>query len=416
MPLDPTQGRDLTTRLAALYSATELALLQALAELIVEGIDDDAWASRQSEQVLRMRQVAERLVAHLNEAAIPLIEAAIVEAARRGVDAADEDLDALTDEEAAAAGVTPAAAAAAGVAAVAAGAAATSGGDAPRRTTPTPPVAPRTRTAIHDAWTTLARINQQLPSVAGVLYQQVATEIQRRDHTAVPRTTPHTGGILGAPRATGTRLDAAQQALDTLTARGITGFRDRAGRNWNLVSYLEMASRTIVNNEMRDAHTARMIERGQTLVVVSSHANPAPQCQPYEGQVLSLDGETGQVRRESARTGSTVRVRIKATLAEARSRGLFHPHCGHALSAYIPGASKTYTTKPDPEGYAETQHQRYLERQVRDAKRRAAVAVTEQARRAQNARIRAYQKRLREHTQQTGLARRPRREQIHRAI
>ena len=122
------------------------------------------------------------------------------------------------------------------------------------------------------------------------------------------------------------------------------------------------------------------------------------------------------MERESATTGRTVRVKVKATLAEAKSRGLFHPNCGHAISRYVPGASRTYTTKPDPEGYANTQKQRYLERQVRDAKKLQAVAVTDEAKKRQAARIRAYQAKLREHTNETGLARRLRREQINRAI
>lgn len=405
MALDPTQGRGLTDQLAALYTAAELALLRALADMLIEGIDDDNWATRQTEQTLRMRRVAERLVAHLNAAAPSIIEDAIQHASQRGAQAADDDLDdaGVTQDDAPRdTGASPG---------VAGAAAAVAGAAAPRRDR----LHPRTRTAITDAWTTLARVNQTLPGVAGQMYQQAVAEIQVRDR-AIPRTTPHTGGVMGAPRATGTRLDAAQQALDILTARGVTGFRDSRGRNWNLTSYIEMASRSIVNQELINSHTARMLERGQTLIVVSSHSNSAPQCQPFEGQVLSLDGETGTVERESATTGRTVQVKIKATLADARSKGFQHPSCGHAVSAFIPGASRTFTTKPDPEGYAATQKQRYLERQVRDAKYKAAGAVTEDAKRTQAARIRAYQKKLREHTNETGLMRRPRREQITRAI
>lgn len=412
MALDPTEGHGLTNELANLYTAAELTLLAALAALLIEGITDDNWATRQTEQTLRMRRVAEELVAHLNTAAPQLIEDAVRKASLRGARAADQDLDdaGVTHDDAPR--VTSASPGVAGATAAATRATAATGAGA---TAASERLHPRTRTAINDAWTTLARVNQTLPGVAGAMYQQAVAEIQVRDR-AVSRTTPHTGGVMGAPRATGTRLDAAQQALDILTARGVTGFRDSRGRNWNLTSYIEMASRTIVNQELINSHTARMLERGQTLLVVSSHANSAPQCQPFEGQVLSLDGETGTVERESATTGRTVQVRIKATLAEARSKGFQHPNCGHAVSAFIPGASRTFTTKPDPDGYAATQQQRYLERQIRDAKYKAAGAVTEDAKRTQAARIRAYQKKLREHTNETGLMRRPRREQIGRAI
>ena len=36
------------------------------------------------------------------------------------------------------------------------------------------------------------------------------------------------------------RANAAQQALDELTAKGMSGFADRAGRRWDLVTYLEI--------------------------------------------------------------------------------------------------------------------------------------------------------------------------------
>jgi len=417
--LDPSEGHDLTNELTALYTAAELTLLAALAAMLIEGITDDNWATRQTTQTLRMRRVAEELVAHLNTAAPRLIEDAVRKASLRGARAADQDLDdapVTHDDAPRVTGASPGVAAATG----AATRATATTGDAPRPDarathTATEQLHPRIRTAINDAWTTLTRVNQTLPGVAGQMYQQAVAEIQVRDRAA-PRTTLHTGGVMGAPRATGTRLDAAQQALDILTQRGVTGFRDSRGRNWNLTSYIEMASRTIVNQELINSHTARMLERGQTLLVVSSHANSAPQCQPFEGQVLSLDGETGTVERESATTGRAVKVRIKATLAEARSKGFQHPNCGHAVSAFIPGASRTFTTKPDPEGYAATQKQRYLERQIRDAKYKAAGAVTEDAKRTQAARVRAYQAKLREHTNETGLMRRPRREQIGRAI
>ena len=399
MALDPEDARNIPAHLIALYTDAELTLLRLLAEAIADGINTDQWAQVQQSRLAEFRQAAEALARHLQAAMPPLLQDAVQAATELGERAADEDADDTPELP--------------GVVSVAAtGTAAAVAGSAPRRDRPRNP---RTVAATQSAWSTLARTTTQLPNNAAVLYGQVVAQVQVRDH-AVPRTTPHTGGILGAPVATGTRLDAAQQALDILTRRGITGFRDRRGRNWSLTSYVEMLSRTVVNEELREAHIARALEHGHTLMVVSSHSKPAPQCQPYEGQVLSLDGSTGVVEMESATTGRTVKVRIKATMREAISRGFRHQNCSHALSRYVPGASRTFTTKPDPEGYANTQKQRYLERQVRDAKRLQQVAVTDEAKKKQAARIRAYQAKLREHTRETGLARRTRREQINRAI
>ncbi|MBM4686482.1 hypothetical protein GS532_22725 [Rhodococcus hoagii] len=88
--------------------------------------------------------------------------------------------------------------------------------------------------------------------------------------------------------------------------------------------------------------------------------------QPFEGQVLSLSGETGTVIRPSAVGGRGVKVRIKATLEQARAAGFQHPNCGHAVSAFVPGASRTFKTEPNPEGYEATQQQRAMERGIRD--------------------------------------------------
>ncbi len=398
MALDPEDARNIPAHLIALYTDAELALLRLLAEAIADGIDTDQWQQVQASRQAEFRQAAEALARHLQAAMPPLLQAAVQAAADLGKQAADEDADNTPEPPEA-------------VSVAATGTAATVAGSAPRRDRPRNP---RTVAATQSAWSTLARTTQLLPANADRLYGQVLAQIQVRSPD-VPRLTPHTGGILGAPRATGTRLDAAQQALDILTKRGITGFRDRGGRNWSLTSYVEMLSRTVVNEELRESHIARALEHGHTLMVVSSHSKPAPQCQPYEGQVLSLDGSTGTVELESATTGRPVRVTIKATMREAISNGFRHPNCGHALSRFVPGASRTFTTKPDPEGYAATQQQRAMERAIRDTRTRQAVAITPQAKRDAAARLRAQQAAIRQHVDEHGLTRRPRREQINRA-
>ena len=310
MALDPEGARNIPAHLIALYTDAELALLRLLAEAIADGIDTDQWQQVQASRQAEFRQAAEALARHLQAAMPPLLQDAVQAAADLGEQAADEDADNTPEPPEA-------------VSVAATGTAATVAGSAPRRDRPRNP---RTVAATQSAWSTLARTTQLLPANADRLYGQVLAQIQVRSPD-VPRLTPHTGGILGAPRATGTRLDAAQQALDILTKRGITGFRDRGGRNWSLTSYVEMLSRTVVNEELREAHIARALEHGHTLMVVSSHSKPAPQCQPYEGQVLSLDGSTGTVELESATTGRPVRVTIKATMREAISNGFRHPNC-----------------------------------------------------------------------------------------
>ncbi|QIP39758.1 hypothetical protein G9444_2514 [Rhodococcus erythropolis] len=278
MALDPSEAAGLPDELINLYTEAELALMSMLAEAIVAGIDTPEWEARQPAEMLRFRQQAQLLALQLQSQMPALVEGAVAGAAERGREAADEDLKGLPK--------------------------------APPVPLATPARDRKTRAAIYAGQQVLSQVTARIPGAAGELHSQVTTQIIARS-----------SGV-----RSGTRLDAAQQALDILTERGVRGFRDGAGRNWSLASYIEMKSRTIVNQELIDGHTDRMLERGQNLIVVSSHSNPAPQCQPYEGQVLSLDGEAGTVIRPNATGGRAVKVKIKATLREARSKGFQHPN------------------------------------------------------------------------------------------
>lgn len=364
MALDPSEAAGLPDELINLYTEAELALMAMLAQAIVAGIDTPEWEARQPAEMLRFKRQAQAIALQVQSQMPALVEGAVAGAAERGREAADEDLKALP------------------------------------KAPPVPPVTPardrKTRAAIFAGQQVLSQVTARIPGAAGELHSQVTTQIIARS-----------SGV-----RSGTRLDAAQQALDILTKRGVTGFRDAAGRNWSLASYIEMKSRTIVNQELIDGHTDRMLERGQTLIVVSSHSNPAPQCQPFEGQVLSLDGEAGTVVRPNATGGRAVKVKIKATLREARSKGFQHPRCAHAISAFIPGGSRTFETKPDPAGYAASQKQRAMERAVRDTKRQQAVAVTPQRKRELAERLKAQRAAIAAHTAQHDLKRRPNRERL----
>lgn len=363
MALDPSEAAGLPDELINLYSEAELALMAKLAEAIVAGIDTPEWEARQPAEMLRFRQQAQLLALQLQSQMPALVEGAVAGAAERGREAADEDLKGLP------------------------------------KPPPVPPVTPdrdrKTRAAIYAGQQVLSKVTARIPGAAGELHSQVTTQIIAR----------HSG-------QTGTRLDAAQQALDILTKRGVTGFRDAAGRNWSLASYIEMKSRTIVNQELRQGHTDRLLERGHNLVVVSSHSNPAPVCQPFEGQILSLDGETGTVIRPNATGGNAVKVKIKATMREATSAGFGHPNCSHAVTGYVPGASRTFETKPDPEGYAASQKQRAMERAIRDTSKQQAVAVTPARKRELAARLKAQRAAIAAHTAQHDLKRRPNRERL----
>ncbi|WP_405137527.1 phage minor capsid protein [Nocardia sp. NBC_01388] len=200
------------------------------------------------------------------------------------------------------------------------------------------------------------------------------------------------------------RLRVAQGVLDDLSAAGITGFVDKAGRNWNLVSYVEMATRAVALNAAIDAHVGTLAANDQHLVVVSAATACCDLCAPWDGSVLAID--------DSGSSGGEV----AGTLAEARDAGLFHPNCRCVIDRWSEGDPIPEVIAPDPEAYAATQRLRSLERQVRASKRVRAAALDDLATHAANTRIRVLQKRIREHIGATDVRRQRHREQIGRAL
>lgn len=194
-----------------------------------------------------------------------------------------------------------------------------------------------------------------------------------------------------------TPATAQRDAWRKLTERGITGFTDRAGRQWNLSTYVEMATRTGVQQAFNDAHLARMVAAGVEQFTVPSDGHPCPLCKPWQGRVLTLNGPS-------------------PTIEEARTAGLWHPNCRHVLVAYFPGISKFAAPSPwtaaDQARYDATQKLRAMERDVRAQKRVAAAALTELDRRRAERYARLVQARIRQHVTRHGLNRRGRREQL----
>jgi hypothetical protein len=112
---------------------------------------------------------------------------------------------------------------------------------------------------------------------------------------------------------------ASERFRDDLASRGITGFVDKRGRQWNMTTYVQMVARTTPMEAHLQGTCNRLLENGIDLVKVSDHVDPCEKCAPWEGKVLSISGQTQGY----------------PTVAEARSQGLFHPNCRHATSGYL---------------------------------------------------------------------------------
>jgi hypothetical protein len=199
---------------------------------------------------------------------------------------------------------------------------------------------------------------------------------------------------------TQTRRQAAQEALNRFAAKGITGFVDKSGRGWNLHSYTEMAMRTGTAKAAVKGHTDRLQEHGLDLMIISDAPRECPLCRPWEGRVVSISGASADY----------------PSMDMARNAGLFHANCRHSASLYLEGITRPYGVTADPAGYEAGQKQRYLERKVRENKRVKAAALDDAAAAKAQAKIRAYQAKLREHVAANELKRLPYREQVGKAI
>lgn len=220
----------------------------------------------------------------------------------------------------------------------------------------------------------------------------------------------------GIGQVTGGTPQAAQrEAWRKLTENGVTGFKDTAGRDWELSAYVEMAARTTAIRAFNASHQDRMTALGIRYWTVGPTGFPCKLCIPWEGAILG--SSPGTFIEPHAVEDYTVTVKVAGTLAEARAAGLQHPNCKHTLVAYFPGVTELLTRTPAEikeatERSKQTQRLRAMERTVRKYKLQEQAALTDMDRATARRRVRDVQARIRAYTAETGLNRRPRREQL----
>ncbi|WP_046495070.1 phage minor capsid protein [Streptomyces odonnellii] len=379
MPVSPAMAEDLAREVRELYESAETALLERLAAALEAGIDSPRWAELKLASVGDLRQSVEKISAALQQDADGATARALITAYNRGRQAAVAEMGGLDIGRELVA----------------------------RDVLPNAPVVDRLAASLaEDTRPLYVRITRAVIDT----YRRV---IARASGTV----------LLGAM----TRRQASQQALNEFANKGITGFVDSAGRSWNLASYAEMAVRSVTARAAVQGHTDALTELGVALVIVSDAPLECELCRPWEGEILTINGQAGPhtVRADHAIQPTrllarrrTVAVHIAGSLTEARAAGLFHPNCRHSLAAYLPGV----TTRPPHHAtpgttYSDTQRQREIERHIRAWKRRQAVALDAVERRRAGAYVRKWQAVAREHVAaHEDLRRKPAREQINRAI
>lgn len=358
MSVSPEGSEDLGEEVARIYADAEVSLLGRIAQFLGLNLDSDDWTAQRRNGAGVVRRTIGSLLGGLFGKGRKAAAAAAKEAERRGVASADEELG----EE---------------------------------RTKGLPgPSGVHAKKGAKDMADDLRAVEKAAVKQALTAYQRIITEV-----------------TVAVTEGTGTRKGAAQRALARFANAGITGFVDKAGRKWEIATYVEMAVRTRAAEVMVDAHLGRLEAVGVKLVMVSEAPYECDLCKKWEGKILEVGGPSGKHTVEVKQGRDTIKVKVEGSFAEAKSAGLFHPNCRHSVEAYIPGATKA-PTKADTKGvtYKDTQQQRYLERQARKWHRHAAVALDDEKRKAAEAKFKAYRARIREHTARTGLPRKSNRE------
>ncbi|WP_240200849.1 phage minor capsid protein [Cellulosimicrobium cellulans] len=358
MPVSPDHGARLAATSVDVVTAAELEILRRISRALSRGADAPAWARVKLAELQMLRARWARDLAAM--------EAGLVAEAGSAVRVAYQDGQALAVGDLDQSGARP-------------------------------NLPPAQLAAVQ---TIVADLNAGLAGVATRALRSVTDAYQ--ETVAVASSTV----LLGAQ----TRLQAAQGALDRLLGQGIDGFRDRAGRNWRLESYVEMAVRTSAGQAAIAGHLDVLAASGEHLVQIIPGPRACPICDGWAGKVVSLSPVTAAI-------SGGERVEVFGTMEQARQAGVFHPNCRCSVGIYIPGITELDPARPDPAGYEAVQEQRRLERGVRDWKRREALALTPEAARQAKAKTREWQARLRQHVaSDPELRRKPNRERINTAL
>ena len=119
-----------------------------------------------------------------------------------------------------------------------------------------------------------------------------------------------------------TLRNAAKNIRENLASQGITGFVDKAGKQWDMTNYSDMVARTTSMDVFRQATANEYLRDGIDLVqfntAVSSTTCEA--CKRWIGKIVSL-------------TGKTLGYPI---LQEAIDDGMLHPRCIHSYHVVLP--------------------------------------------------------------------------------
>ena len=215
-----------------------------------------------------------------------------------------------------------------------------------------------------------------------------------------------------------TRVRAIRKAMDQMSAAGLTGFVDKAGRNWSPEAYSAMVVRTSSHNvAIRTIKDRQQEFGGGDIFQVSSHPGARPLCYPYQGKFYSWSAGPGEFTDGAGHRQTYENIN---STSYGEPAGLFGINCGHHPIPIIPGYSypqdgPEQSKAENDKEYEQSQIQRQYERNIRIAKREQAIAEAtgdKEAEKEAAQKVRSEQRRMRGFIESTGRARRYDRERI----
>lgn len=209
------------------------------------------------------------------------------------------------------------------------------------------------------------------------------------------------------------RTVALRKCIRKLNDAGIIGYYDRLNRAWTAEAYVNMNIRTTVHNTYIQSIKTRQQEYGSDVFQVSSHAGARPLCYPYQGKFYSWSGRAGEI---TLGDGKKYPFEPIGVTSYGEPAGLFGINCGHVPYPMINNVSEPVkedipNEEENTREYQESQQQRLLERQIRNAKREVEL-LGDLAEEKDIERVKRAQARMREFIKETGRTRRYDREQI----
>lgn len=167
------------------------------------------------------------------------------------------------------------------------------------------------------------------------------------------------------------RQQALRRTIKQFNEQGITGFVDKRGRNWTPEAYVNMCMRATSKNVAEEVQTARILDHGVNLILISSHSGARPKCAKDQGKIFDLNNESGVTEDLN---GRKAKYYPWSSSSYGEPDGILGINCHHHKFPYIPGVSiQRYFPTQDMDAndrlYKQTQVQRALERDVRKQKR-----------------------------------------------